>query len=86
MIEDTQEFKQINAGFPHLGKMLKLYWGEPEFGPYIEGLIADGRGGERHGFPEDIANALLELSWQHERAYPKRAGPNKWADWTEDKY
>ena len=85
MIEDTQEFKRVNGAFPHVGKLLKLYWGEPEFGPYIEGLIAGGRGADRHGFPEDVVNALLELSWEHERLFPKPAAPEKWAEWT-DKY
>ena len=84
MIEDTKEFKLVNGAFPHLGKMLKLYWGQPEFGPYVKGLMADDRAGERHGFPEDIANALLELSWEHERLHPLPAPPEKWAEWDDN--
>lgn len=71
MIEDYKGFVLINERFPHVGKRLKLFWGEPEFMPYIEALKSSARGKDmRKGFPQDVTEALFELTSLHERQYP----------------
>jgi hypothetical protein len=81
VIQGWNEFKLINDAFPHVGRRLSLFWGEPEFNPYMEGLLTGGREGKRLGFPLPVANALLELAERHERKYPGRTIPPKKDNW-----
>jgi hypothetical protein len=81
VIDSSAEFKLINDGFPHVGRRLSLFWGEPEFNPYMEGLLTGGRQGKRQGFPIPVANALLELAERHERQFPPRIVPPKKDNW-----
>ena len=81
MIEDNQNFKVINIVFPHIGEKLKLFWGCPEFGPYIDSLQTDTRGGNRAGFPGVVLNALFMLAMEHDEAFPnlRHKQTDKWA-------
>lgn len=71
MIEHNDNFKFINASFPHIGKKLKLFWGYPEFNTLMDDLQKDTRGGQRKGFPPDIIFALDNLDAAHGHAFPK---------------
>ncbi len=76
MIDDNADFKLINEAFPHLGKKLRFFWGYPEFGPLVDTLLLDARGGNRAGFPANVLAALFNLSEAHDLAHPTaRAKP-----------
>jgi len=70
MIKANADFKLINDAFPHIGKKLQLYWGQPEFNTYVEGLQSDTSGTSRAGFPGAILMAILSLARAHDVAYP----------------
>lgn len=71
MIDDNDNFKLINAAFPHIGKKLQLFWGHPEFVALMDELQQNKRGAKRQGFPMDIARALNDLDSDHSLAFPK---------------
>ena len=73
MIDDSDNFKLINAAFPQIGKKLQLFWGHPEFVALMDDLQHHKRGENRQGFPMDIARALNELDSEHCLAFPKLA-------------
>lgn len=50
----------IELKFPRIAEVLCEYWGKKEYGPYIQSLIFDHRGG-RQGFPDDVAEELMLL-------------------------
>lgn len=81
VIEDNVNFKVINVVFPHIGEKLKLFWGCPEFGPYIDSLQTDTRGGSRAGFPGVVLNALFMLTLDHDKEFPDllHKQTDKWA-------
>lgn len=71
-INDTNlHYAQVMNKFPRIGKILSLYWGQPEFGPYMDDLINNSRDGKRNGFPFDVAMALLELQQLHDKQFPQ---------------
>ena len=53
-----------------IASALKLYWGEREFVPYVQGLLSDARDGNRVGFPPDMVIALHNLLERHNREFP----------------
>lgn len=70
MIDDFENFKLIDASFPHVGKKLKLFWGYPEFNAFMDDLQHDTRGGQRKGFSLSILLALHNLDSEHARTFP----------------
>ena len=83
MIQQDPHFRLVNQAFPHIGKRLKLFWGEPEFKGYMEGLHTMGREGHREGFPKDVAQALFALALKHGAQHPElmRTKEDLWDPW-----
>ena len=74
MIKDMNDFKVINAAFPHIAKKLEFFWGEPEFNAFMDELQQNHRGNQpRAGFPADVLLALYSLAAAHDSAFPKLA-------------
>lgn len=73
MIEHNENFVLINESFPHIGKKLLLFWGQPEFVALMDDLQQNKRGEKRRGFPLDIARALNNLDSEHSAAFPALA-------------
>ena len=55
---------------PHLAQKICVLWGQPEFEPFVNGLIMDSRDGTRQGLPWEAA---LELLFLVELSVAKRA-------------
>ena len=62
MVEDSIFFKTIDAGFPNIGKKIKLFWGHPEFVALMHELQHDTGDRPRAGFPAEVLMAIHELS------------------------
>ena len=73
MIEKKPEFILVNAAYPHVGKKIKLFWGQPEFPKLMDELQNDTRKGHRKGFPADVMLALAILDSLHAVAFPRLA-------------
>ena len=84
MIENNPHFRLVNHAFPHIGKNIRLLWGQPEFALYLGKLMADTRNGQRRGFPDDVHDSMLRLLEQHDRDFPRRDAPanpkDLWSD------
>ncbi|HQR03839.1 MAG: hypothetical protein JSR19_02960 [Proteobacteria bacterium] len=63
---------------PHLSKKVCLYWGSPEFEPFINALVLDTRDGKRQGLPMVVGAELLWLvginKWHRALAYQEKLG------------
>lgn len=70
-IEEYADFQVINTAFPHLGKKIRLFWGNPEFVTLMLSLQQDTRGGKRAGFPGPVLLALMSLEEAHDVEFPK---------------
>ncbi len=71
---DSDAYVCVNDRFPHVAAAIKLFWGHPEFSPYIERLLLDtSRGGKRRGFPLNVVNALTALMDRHNIEFPHLA-------------
>jgi class 3 adenylate cyclase len=70
-LENNPRFKLLKVEMPRIAQKLELFWGCPEFGPYVSHLMKDTRDGTRQGFPHEIANALLGLVEDHDYLFPK---------------
>ena len=70
---------KIHAAFPRVGKALELYWGEKEFQPYINKLLADNRD-SRKGFPFEVMLAIMDLQQLHDIIFPELQieDPDEW--------
>jgi class 3 adenylate cyclase len=73
-LEDNARYRLIKLQMPRIAQKLELFWGCPEFGPYISYLMKDTRGGTRLGFPAEIADALLGLVEDHDFVFPQFRG------------
>ena len=73
MIENKPEFILVNAAYPHVGKKIKLFWGQPEFPKLMDELQNDTRKGRRKGFPADVMLALAILASLPAVAFPRLA-------------
>lgn len=73
MIEDSEQFKLINASFPHIGKQLKSFWASVELYAFVDDLLNDTREGKRKGFPLDILVSLQLLETEHDKEFPELA-------------
>jgi hypothetical protein len=47
--------------FPHLVDKLLALWPTPECAAFLDGLLADNRGGTRNGLPQSVAEEILLL-------------------------
>jgi len=77
MIEDSRDFKTIDAKFPNIGQKLKVFWGYKEFVTLMRELETDSGDRPRAGFPGDVLMALHELHQVHDLAYPQLAFKDK---------
>lgn len=73
MVTETDEFKQINESFPHVGKALSMFWGSQEFVDYTDRLFFDTRDGARQGFPKPTLSAMHKLCELHDKTFPQFA-------------
>lgn len=71
MVTETDEFKQVNESFPHIGKALSMFWGSREFLDYTNRLFIDTRDGNRQGFPKPILSAVHKLCELHDKTFPQ---------------
>lgn len=65
MLENNPDYRAINEAFPHIGRKLKLHWGQPDFIHYVEELLHDTRNGQRRGFPFEVVVALTSIAEEH---------------------
>jgi hypothetical protein len=58
---------------------LELFWGEKDFGPYINKLTASDRP-DRQGFPSYVMEAIAALQILHDEVFPHLAyeDPDDW--------
>ena len=77
MLSDSKPYSYVNDHFPRIGAAAKLYWGEPEFVPYVENLLLDTRNQTRKGFPADMVAALHSLLAHHHVEFPDLAPPGE---------
>ena len=71
MIEENAAFKVVNGAFPHIGKAIQVFWGHREFHEYVDNLQQERKGVVRAGFPNNVMNALLELTAEHDASFPE---------------
>lgn len=70
---NSKAYACVNNQFPRIGAAIKLFWGQPEFAPYVEKLLTDNRTESRKGFPVDVAIALDNLLSRHNTDFPALA-------------
>ena len=77
---NSNAYECVNNHFPRIGAAIKLFWGEPEFDPYVEKLLMDNRSEGRKGFAADVAIALGHLLARHHADFPDlvRTGDAVW--------
>ena len=62
---NSKAYERVNNDFPRIGAAIKLFWGQPEFGPYVEKLLTDNRSEGRKGFAGDVVIALHNMLTRH---------------------
>lgn len=67
----------IEQQYPRIAAEIRDRWGTEQFDLYLDSLLIDDRG-NRSGFPPDVAEALLTLSSEHTRRYPRSASQDPW--------
>ena len=65
----------ISQNFPRIAGAIKLFWGQPEFVPYLDQLLLDTRPGARKGFSIDVVTSLTNLLARHHADFPQYAPP-----------
>ena len=77
---NSDAYECVNNHFPRIGAAIKLFWGQPEFDPYVEKLLMDNRSEGRKGFPLDVVVALDNLLTRHHADFPDlvRRGDAVW--------
>ena len=68
---NSKAYECVNNQFPRIGAAIKLFWGQPEFAPYVEKLLMDNRNESRNGFPGDVAIALHNMLTRHHADFPE---------------
>ena len=76
LIENSTNFKTVDAAFPMLGKKIKLFWGNPEFVTLATELQHGSKDQPWVGLPSDVLFALHELEADHHAFYPHLAPKN----------
>lgn len=62
--------RKLYEAYPHLVKIEEL-WGTRQGREFINSLITDTRGGQRHGFPPEHATTIVSLLIEHDREFPR---------------
>lgn len=70
VISKNIDFQRINKKFPHIGTKIFYLWTTDGLSPYLSDVLTNRRGGERQGFPADIAMALFRLQQEHDTLFP----------------
>ena len=70
---DSKAYECVNNHFPRIGAAIKLFWGQPEFAPYVEQLLTDNRSESRKGFSGDVVIALTNIVTRHNADFPALA-------------
>lgn len=84
MSDDTLNINllMIHAFSPRIGQALELFWGNKEFQPYVNKLLADDMptGTVRQGFPSRVLTALVALQQLHDTVFPQFIieDPDEW--------
>ena len=73
MLEKNPDYILVNKAFPHIGKKIRLFWGNPEFASLIDDLQRDTRSARREGFPGEVLIALSILDSLHQLEFPALA-------------
>ena len=68
---DNEDFVLVNEKFPHIGRKIEVFWGQPECYALFKDLMLDTRDGERQGFPKEVGLALHNLSLLHDEKFPQ---------------
>jgi hypothetical protein len=75
------DFQLMEAQCPHVAKALKLLWGYPEAAMYVAKLLEDTRNGARHGFSQEVLEALLNVQELHQNLQPAtKTESDPWGD------
>lgn len=80
-ISAKSALQAIERRYARIAEEILSRWGTDQLEPYIDGLLIDDRG-NRSGFPPEVAEALLTLSSEHSRRYPRAASQDPW-HWTD---
>lgn len=56
--------------FPHILQRLEECWGQRDCQDYLEKLLEDNRGGNRHGFNRAVLHEIVTLITMHEEVAP----------------
>lgn len=56
----AQDIALIREQFPLIGDKISSLWGSKDLYPYLDSIMFDERG-SRHGFPDNVASALLHI-------------------------
>ena len=67
---DMTDYEILNDSFPRLGIQVHGTWGTRECRLLLLHLINDSRGGERRGFPPEVAAAITRLLLAHDEKFP----------------
>lgn len=68
-VQELDEYKRILLAFPHIAKIISLFWGEQELSWYFNNLFLDSRDGNRQGLPVEISKDINSLWKLHEDTY-----------------
>lgn len=72
---------ELEQRFPRILNKIAELWGTSQLESYFTELMIDNRGGNRQGFPKEIAAEIYRLSQEHDRQMrrPEPAAPaNPW--------
>lgn len=61
----------ISQSHPRIAAAIQLFWGHPEFVPYIDGLLVDSRSDVRQGFTREVLTSLTNLLERHHVDFPR---------------
>ena len=60
----------VRESHPHIARRIELLWGHIETHDYIMSLFMDTRDGQRKGFSQEVAKALMLLVHIHGDLFP----------------
>lgn len=69
-IKESSEYKLVNQRYPHITKMIDLYWGLSDLNIYLNNIFNDSRSGKRQGLPSDVSSALWHIFEEHTKEFP----------------
>ena len=61
MTPELDELLQKLDGFTRTQSVVEHEWGTTRLDEYLLSLLSDTRDGKRHGFPNDVAFALMQI-------------------------